>query len=153
MRTVWEDSSNERGLIMSVGFKVWSIWYIVGTADFLHAFFSTISCRLEPDGWGSKYPGLMNYLYSGKLEYKYVSSAIQELKEIQTALSQFAPSEVIWDIEDLTKQPPWGDRISNEITSLANYFVTCDGRDLITVLFKAFNRALELQTDVAIENM
>lgn len=38
-------------------------------------------------------------------------------------------SKVIWDIDDMTKMPPWGKNISKDITDLSNYFVTSDGKD------------------------
>ncbi|SHH65806.1 Immunity protein 70 [Sporobacter termitidis DSM 10068] len=136
---------------MSVGLRVWTIWYEVGTADFFYSFLSTVSYRLESDGWGSKYPIIMQSLYDGKLEYEHVPAAAAELTNIQAALTKLAPSDVVWDIEDLSKQPPWGDKISKSITSLANYFVTSDGKDLIKVIFNAFDRARELKTDVYIE--
>ena len=31
-----------------------------------------------------------------------------ELKEIKQELAKFPPSDVIWDIEDLSASPPWG---------------------------------------------
>jgi hypothetical protein len=68
-------------------------------------------------------------------------------------LKNYNPSQVIWDIEDLSKTPPWGDNISDEITDLSNYFVTSDGEDLITILKKALNRALKVKSDIEIENI
>jgi hypothetical protein len=42
--------------------------------------------------------------------------AIKEIDEIEENLKNYSPSQVIWDIEDLSKTPPWGDNISGEIT-------------------------------------
>lgn len=98
--------------------------------------FTTISYHLEPNGWGTKYPLLLNKLYNGKLKYKYIKDAIKEIDEIKESLKNYSPSQVIWDIEDISKTPPWGDNISDEITDLSNYFVTSDGEDLITILKK-----------------
>src|SRR5690554_851207 len=111
---------------MAVGIKVGSITDEIGTSDFFHAFFSTVSYNLEK-GWGSRFPALFEHLYQGSLEAELASAAIQELKLIKEELAAFAPSDVVWDIEDLSKQPPWGANISQEITSLANYFVTSTG--------------------------
>jgi 2,3-bisphosphoglycerate-dependent phosphoglycerate mutase len=47
----------------------------------------------------------------------------------------------VWDVEDRSKRPPWGDDISPDITSLANYFVTDDGRDLFEVFDEAVGYA------------
>ena len=126
---------------MAVGIKVGSITDEIGTGDFFHAFFSTVSGNLEPNGWGSKYPTIMNKLYQGQLKHNEAKEALGELKEIQKSLSSHSPEKVIWDIEAPEKQPPWGTNISPEITSLANYFVTSTGRDLIKTLIEALEDA------------
>ena len=57
------------------------------------------------------------------------------------------------DAEDLSLTPPWGNNISSDITDLSNYFVTSDGRDLISVLSEAMNEAKEMQCDIEIDNL
>ncbi len=126
---------------MAVGFRIDFLWYQVGHGDFLHSFFSTVCHHLEEGRWGTKYPYLMNKLYQGCLEWEDVRFAREELTCIRNRLSKLAPSEVVWDIDDLTKRPPWGDAISNDITDLSNYFVTSDGRDLISIIFQVFDEA------------
>lgn len=126
---------------MAVGLRIDFLWYQVGNGDFLHSFFSTVCHHLEEGHWGAKYPYLMNRLYQGSLAWEDVKFAREELTSIRNGLSKLAPSEVVWDIDDLTKRPPWGDNISKDITDLSNYFVTSDGRDLISVIFKAFDEA------------
>ncbi|BCB02169.1 immunity 70 family protein [Bacillus sp. KH172YL63] len=138
---------------MAVGFKVKFSWYQIGHGDFLHSFFSNISYHLEQDGWGTEYPLLLVELYNGKLEHKKIDRAINELESIKKKLQNFSPSQVIWDIEDLSKRPPWGDNISKDITNLSNYFVTSDGEDLIDMLMKALNKGLETNSDVYIESL
>ena len=134
-----------------VSFRVGCIMYEIGTASFLHSFFSTVAYRLENNRWGSKFPVIMNELYQGKLSYKNVPVAKAELTQIKKDLTMFSPNKVIWDIEDLSKQPPWGNNISNEISSLENYFITCDGRDFIEVFNMALDTAIELKEDVIIQ--
>ena len=136
---------------MVIGFKVKFYWFQVGSGSFLHSFFSTICYHLEQKKWGSKYPLLMNDLYNGCLDSGNLDDALSELEEIITKLGEIAPSEVIWDIEDLSQKPPWGDNISQEITNLGNYFVTSDGDDLITVLKSALQKAKELNMALTIE--
>ena len=135
---------------MSVGIKVGSITDEVGTSDFLYAFFSTISGNLEPDGWGTKYPILINKLYQGTLTSLEAEKAIVELNIIKKDLSNIPPSKVIWDIENKSKKPPWGNKTSKEITSLANYFVTSTGRDFILTLQEALEDATENSKSVDI---
>lgn len=66
---------------------------------------------------------------------------MQEIQNVRGRLRYHGPSEVIWDIEDLALKPPWGDNISSAITSLADYYVTSDGKDLIEVLLSALQKA------------
>lgn len=119
---------------MTVGIKYRSITDEIGASDFFHAFFSTISGNLEPQGWGSRFPTLMNKLYAGELHQVDAEAALKELDDVSGELSALPVSNVIWDIEDRTKTPPWGDSISDAITDLSNYFVTSTGRDLIATL-------------------
>jgi hypothetical protein len=124
---------------VSVAIHVAGRAWPLGSGDFVHAFFSTVTYHLEPGGWGSRFPALMNGLYAGELEAGRAQEALRELDEIRAGLRRHAPVEVVWDIEDPTKRPPWGDDISGDITDLGNYFVTDDGRDLLDVLAEALH--------------
>lgn len=119
---------------MTVGLRLGSITDEVGSGDFFHAFFSTVSGNLELKGWGSRFPILMRDLYSGELRSDYAAEALLELDKISRELAEFPSSRVVWDIKDRTKTPPWGDNIADTITDLSNYFVTSTGRDLIQVM-------------------
>lgn len=118
---------------MTVGFKVGSIIDEIGSSDFFHAFFSTIAVRLEPV-WGARFPVLMTKLYQGELRQEDALMALSELATVQSELRAFAPSQIVWDIDDKTKSPPWGTEIASTISDLSNYFVTSTGRDLIETL-------------------
>lgn len=138
---------------MSVAFVVGDEYYSVGSGDFLHSFFSTVAYNLENGDWGIKYPYIMNELYRGELEVESVKECLAELEIIRTELKKYLPDKVVWDIDDLSKRPPWGDNISADITDLSNYFVTNDGEDFIEVLKDALEKALELNEKLLIEAM
>ena len=138
---------------MAVGFTVGFYWFQIGTGDFLHSFFSTVAFNLENKKWGSRFPIIINKLYQGKLEVEDVDKAIEELKVIQEKLKAYGPEKVIWDIEDLSKQPPWGNEISKDITDLSNYFVTSDGEDFLSVFFRALVKAKEKNTSIEIRSI
>ena len=95
----------------------------------------------------------MNELYQGKLDKTCINKAIEELDTIQTELQRFEPNQVIWDIDDLSKQPPWGNNISKEITNLSNYFVTSEGADFISVFFRALRKANEVNAEIEIKSI
>jgi 2,3-bisphosphoglycerate-dependent phosphoglycerate mutase len=126
---------------VAIGLSVRGNVWLVGTGDFFHAFFSTIGARLEPDGWGTRFPVLMTELYGGELAADHAARALAELERVREELRRLPPSDVVWDIEDRGRQPPWGEDISDEITDLGNYFVTADGKDLIDTAAEAIASA------------
>jgi hypothetical protein len=136
-----------------VGFSVLFYWYQIGSGDFLHSFFSTVALRLENGSWGSVYPVIMNELYQGELPANKILDAMNELNCIRQELAKYDPDQVVWDIEDLSKQPPWGNRISEDITNLSNYFVTSDGEDFLAVFERALQMGLEVGKPVKIESL
>lgn len=91
-------------------------------------------------------------LYQGKLTNANVPNAKVELNTIESELKNLSPDKVIWDMEDLGKQPPWGTKISNQITDLSNYFITSDGRDFLMVFHKALDAAIEIKKDIIISS-
>lgn len=138
---------------MAVGLSVSFFWYQVGSGDFLHSFFSSIAYNLEDNNWGSKYPVIMNQLYQGEIDCEELDIALVELEDIYQSLKKNSAEKVVWDIEDLTKRPPWGNNISKDITDLSNYFVTSEGEDLITILRHALEKAKEMNTQIKIETI
>lgn len=127
--------------------------YTIGTADFLHAFFSTVCGRLENGKWGSRFPHLMNELYQGVLPVRHLAAGTEELSQIKQELAQFAPDQVIWDIDDRSLTPPWGDNISDDITDLSNYFVTIEGEDFLSVFAAALDKAQQRNASLKIQTI
>jgi hypothetical protein len=93
---------------MGIAFRVGDHLEEIGTEDFLYAFFSTIGSLLEPRGWGTRYPEIMNSLYRGELHRSKARKAIEEVRDIRVSLAQFSPDQVVWDIDNRDKQPPRG---------------------------------------------
>lgn len=135
---------------MSLSFHVGEKRYEIGSSSFLKSFFSTVFVRLEKEDWGSRYPTVMQELYSGKLSHFHAGAAENELASIREGLTALTPDAVIWDFEDRGAKPPWGDAISPGINSLGNYFVTSDGKDLISVMREASRAASREKKDVEI---
>ncbi|KTS04007.1 Imm70 family immunity protein [Microbacterium testaceum] len=124
---------------MSVSLRVGPIAYPVGRADFLGSFFDTVTVRLEGGGRGSRFPTLAGVYRDGELSPDAAQLARVELADVERELRQHPPADVIWDIDKSDVSPPWGSDIADTITSLGDYFVTADGRQLIAVMDTALD--------------
>lgn len=138
---------------MAVGLKTGPIFYMIGTGSFMHAFFSTIAYRLENNNWGNKFPALMNRLYNTKIGPEESKLVLAELATIKQGLVKMKPDKVIWDIDDLTKRPPWGDDIADSITDMSNYFVTSEGKKLFDVFEKALETSIKINSPIEIHSL
>jgi hypothetical protein len=125
---------------MAISFHVEQASFPIGTADFLNCFFSTVNVRLEEGRPGSRFPCLMRELYAGTLSPSLANAAVRELANIREELARLPPWQVVWDDEDSSRQPPWGSEIAPSVSSLANYFLTSEGKPLLEVI----QAALEL---------
>ena len=95
----------------------------------------------------------MNELYQGVLPVKHLAAGTEELSQIKQGLAQFAPDQVIWDIDDRSLTPPWGDNISDDITDLSNYFVTSEGEDFLSVFAAALDKAQQRNASLKIQTI
>ena len=103
----------------------------VGPAAILHALFSTVAARLEPNGWGSRFPITMNRLYQGRLEAVDAPGCLAELRQIEQELSQLPPSAVVWDIEVPERPPSPHYLLGASAANASEYFVTANGLNLL----------------------
>ena len=99
--------------------------------------------------FGSMFSNISNLIYPIPMNM----DSLFELSIIKKELQKFSPEKVVWDIEDLSKQPPWGNDISKDITDLSNYFVTSDGNDFLTVFSHALEKAKEVNAEIVIKSM
>jgi|1186.fasta_scaffold1255962_2 2,3-bisphosphoglycerate-dependent phosphoglycerate mutase len=120
---------------MAVGLKVRSNLWVVGTSDFLFAFFSTIRVRLETEGWGSRFPTVMNELYAGELVPERAPAALAELDQIRAELRRLPPSALVWDAEDLSEPAPR--EVLDGAGDLAGCFVREGGGDVFDAMGEA----------------
>lgn len=115
---------------MAVGIAAGSQVWILSHPDLLNAFFSTVAVRLEGGDWGSRFPFVMNGLASDDgLTADQVEPAGLELNEIFDELEKLPVSDLVWDADDASAAPPWGDDVWHGITRLDEYFTTSDNGD------------------------
>ena len=126
---------------MAISVMVGDNVFPLGSAQFVHCFFSTISFYCEPDGMGTRLTNLTGTLCEGELPWRQSGQALLELKYAHAALMTRQATELIWDVDNLQAAPPW-DRndISPKRASLGHYFITAEG----VTLYHCFARALHL---------
>ena len=95
----------------------------------------------------------MNKLYWGDIPLEDIESGIAELLSIQEELKKFQPQDIIWDFEDLSVTPPWGNHIASHIINLSQYFITSSGSDLFEVMLTCFRFALEKGQNVVVKSI
>lgn len=141
---------------MSVGLKIGYSWYQIGRVDYLESFFSTIAYYLENKKRGSQYPVVMKELYKGLLPFEQAETAIKEFEKIRDSLKKInrEENEIIWNARNLSmKIPDWAINPNEEVKSLANFYVTADGRDLIDVFLLALSYSKEIKKDLVITSL
>lgn len=135
---------------MSVNLRVGPIAFPVGRADFLGSFFDTVTFRLEGGARGSRFPKLAALYRDGELSPDTTELARSELANVERELRQHLPADVVWDLDKPDVTPPWGSDIAETITSLGDYFVTADGRQLIAVMDAALDASVRTGKQVRI---
>lgn len=103
----------------------------IGFDIVLHSLLSTVALHLEGGNWGERFPLIMLKLYRGSLAAADAGAALRELQAMQAGLASLSPAHVVWDINDLARQPPWGQAINPGTTSMANYHATVEGTNLL----------------------
>lgn len=83
----------------------------------------------------------MNEFYNGSISAIHIDRALDEISVIINELKTLSVDKLVWDYDDLSLLPPWGNKISDVITNLPNYFITSNGENLITILCHALKMA------------
>ncbi|PHV51121.1 hypothetical protein CSQ91_08330 [Janthinobacterium sp. BJB301] len=113
-----------------IAFKHGSAITEIGFENAFYSLFSTVAVHLEDGRWGSRFPHIMEKLYQGRLDAADAPAACLQMQAIKRGLAALAPTEVVWDMHDRAKEPPWGSAIGPNVTSMANYHATTAGRNL-----------------------
>ena len=131
-----------------VGFYVQNTMWIVGPDFVLHSLFSTIASQIEPAGWGSRFPTLMNELYMGRLPHERVPQARAELRLVSEELGRLRPEARVYAYEDPTLPTPW--TVPHGAKTLADCFVSSDGRNVLGLLDEALDTSEQEGGDVEV---
>lgn len=127
--------------------------YAYKTLDKLWPFFSTISANLEPNGWGTKYPTLLNDLcdYS-KVDIEKLLILNQEVVDVKSKLELLKIKDVYLDYDDLSKKLICEKEYLKDYP-LLDYFKDDLGRNLAEILLSAVDDAIRLNVPIEIKTL
>lgn len=100
----------------------------------MEALFATISYRLEPDGWASRFPMLLDRLHEGRLDATSADQALAELDLVSAELRRLPVDRVVWSMHDLKKRDDAGEPVRRGAANAFEYFVAQDGRPILTCI-------------------
>lgn len=100
----------------------------------MRALFATISYRLEPNGWGTRFPAVLNHLHEGSLDAAHAEQALTELGQIEAELRSLPPARVVWSLNDLRVRNDSKQPVNHKAKSVYDYFVGRDGTPVINKL-------------------
>ena len=98
----------------------------------------------------SEYEHVFLFIEDNYLSSKECLTAAKEFNFLRDALSQIAPSKIIYDDKKPDQLPPWGKDISPVITSCANYLTTGSGDDLLAEIVKILVYAAYSKADIKV---
>ena len=113
-------------MTLSVNGQSWEL----GPDHIVEAFFTTVSCRLEPQGRGTRFPAVMDDLYSGYLLPRRAAVALQELEQIEAALRTLPVDRVVWSLTNMQ----WDDSqepVDRHAADSFHYFIDKEGQPLL----------------------
>lgn len=94
----------------------------------LEAFFATVSYRLEPEGWATRFPLTLDALNAGRLLPAQAPAAVAELDLIAAELRDLPARRAVWDYQDTRRRDDRALAVRHDAGSLHDYFVAADGR-------------------------
>lgn len=107
----------------------------------LEALFATISYRLEPSGWATRFPIVLDLLHEGRLDASSLDGALAELDAIAPELARVPVDRVVWNMQDLRRRNDANEPVRKNAANAFDYFVANDGRPILVCLVDAIRRA------------
>ena len=105
--------------------------------DVLEALFATISYRLEPNGWASRFPTVLDRLHEGRLDVASADAALSELELISAELKKLPADRVVWSMRDLARKDDSRHPVRRDARNAYEYFIARDGRPILACLVDA----------------
>jgi hypothetical protein len=106
----------------------------IASDQIMQALFATISYRLEPDGWATRFPAVLEHLQQGSLGASRADQALMELGQIEAELRSLPPDRVVWSLDNLHVRNDSRQPVNHNAKSIYDYFVAQDGTPVVNKL-------------------
>ena len=121
-----------------------------GNIEEWNSLLSTIKVRLKD--YLNHIPNAINFLEKGICKACDAQKTAREINLIRDQLSQYKPTQAVYDYRFPDKEIPWINSISPIVTSCANLYMTSEGQDLLFELVSILAYASVVDVDVQIGN-
>jgi hypothetical protein len=102
----------------------------LATDEVVEAMFTTISCRLEARGSGTRFPAVMEDLHSGYVKPERAAVVLRELDDIEPSLRAIPVSQVVWGL-NVAPRDDAGEVVNRGAQNAFDYFVDGSGQPLL----------------------
>lgn len=113
----------------------WSV--DLAPAYVLDALFATISLRLEPNGWASRFPVVLDHVEAGRIEPARADMALNELRTIARELADVPVDRIVWGRNDSRSRDDTAQPVNRGARNACEYFVGADRRPILDSLSDA----------------
>lgn len=121
----------------------------VGNGSLWHALHSTAVFKISNDDI-DLLQFAMIFLDSSTCHRDDAQITARQMELLKKRLAKIPPNEVVYDMNDIRKKAPWGDFISESITSCADLFTTADGKNLLDEIITLLKYADKSNTDIIV---
>lgn len=135
-----------------VGFEVGMIFFPIGREEHLCSFFHSVHQRLEIQ-WGTKYPKIMNGLFSGELKYQEAPQALKELGAIKESYFTAAVGDFCHGLQKRLRGAPWQGRFLREHPFSLDFHLSPKSREIIQSLEDALKESMTFQENIQISSI
>lgn len=121
----------------------------IGGSDIWLSLYSTVEIRLGT--FKKSIPNVINFLETGKCDPKDALNCARQFNLLRDELSKYRPDQVIYDLNNLTKEAPWKEDLSPVVTSIANLYTTTDGKDLLFEIVSILTYSYYTREEIIVE--
>ena len=121
----------------------------VGNGSLWHSVYSTAMLRLNEDDLDFLQYAIC-FLSKAECSADDAQITARQLELLRKRFEKIAPHDAVYDVNNPGKKVPWGNFISNSVTSCATLYTTADGKNLFNEIIGLLKSADQNQLDIIV---